>query len=171
MEVPTKNVKYHAIILSAKGEIAGFWRHSRRQPALAWRCAVLRATCLLALFALFLVGPPGFARTSSGADDKAIASMSVSQLPAEAREVLPLIQAGGPFSYAKDGQYSAIANGGCRCSGTVTIASTPFPRQGPGTAVRAALSPAATVSSITLKITTDTSDALWNSGCIPLQPF
>lgn len=44
---------------------------------------------------------PGTVQTAEASEDYAV--VSVSDLPREARETLALIQAGGPFPYAKDG--------------------------------------------------------------------
>ena len=43
------------------------------------------------------------ARTPSGGQDAGPGSISASQLPAEAQEVLRRIETGGPFRYSKDG--------------------------------------------------------------------
>ena len=44
---------------------------------------------------------PGTVQTAEASEEYAV--VSVSDLPREARETLALIQAGGPFPYAKDG--------------------------------------------------------------------
>ena len=44
---------------------------------------------------------PGTVQTAEASEDYVV--VSVSDLPREARETLALIQAGGPFPYAKDG--------------------------------------------------------------------
>lgn len=56
--------------------------------------------------AMFLFASTVFARSPQvlqGAGSESIVSISVSELPAEARHTLTLIRQGGPFPYPKDG--------------------------------------------------------------------
>ena len=60
---------------------------------------LLRAGAALALAAALAAAPPALAR---GAPD-ALPAIAAADLPREAREVLVLIRAGGPFRYERDG--------------------------------------------------------------------
>ncbi len=60
---------------------------------------LLRAGALLALAAALAGAPAAFAR---GAPD-ALPAVAAADLPREARDVLALIRAGGPFRYERDG--------------------------------------------------------------------
>lgn len=105
MGVATKIVKYHAIIAQLHREIAGFWRHLRPLPERAAhsgaRIPLCRAGLLLAL--MWLAASAAQARVPAAAQDGGPGTVSVSELPAEAQEVLSLIKLGGPFRYSKDG--------------------------------------------------------------------
>ena len=60
---------------------------------------LLRAGAALALAAALAAAPPALAR---GAPD-ALPAIAAADLPREARQVLVLIRAGGPFRYERDG--------------------------------------------------------------------
>lgn len=52
---------------------------------------------------MFVASSAVEARAPSGSHDSASGTISIEELPPEAREVLLLIKTGGPFPYAKDG--------------------------------------------------------------------
>src|SRR5689334_16818707 len=85
-------------------EIAGFWRQVRVPFAgAALSAAKLRAWWVLFFLALATAAFAVEARTPLGYDDAADSTITMGELPIEAREVLRLIEQGGPFPYAKDG--------------------------------------------------------------------
>jgi ribonuclease T1 len=68
------------------------------------RCFWRRIGLLWALIAgLLLASVPTAARDVEARGEAGVATISLEQLPAQARETLRLIHAGGPFSYARDG--------------------------------------------------------------------
>ena len=74
-------------------------RRVRRSAWLTWEAAALVWTLIAALaFAM-----PAGARSSDDGAGSDPNTIRAAQLPAEAREALQLIRAGGPFPYAKDG--------------------------------------------------------------------
>jgi ribonuclease T1 len=84
---------------------AGFWRHFSPEHAHAPR-AVKPCSIYLWLLALLvcIVSDATYARTPRHWQEPAGATISVAQLPPQAREVLRSIQLGGPFPYPQDGR-------------------------------------------------------------------
>jgi ribonuclease T1 len=100
----TNNVKYHAIITLKMHATAGFWRHLWPATARAtqWAHSGCRDLALV-LVLMFVASSAIEARAPSDSPDTASGTISIAELPPEAREVLLLIETGGPFPYAKDG--------------------------------------------------------------------
>jgi ribonuclease T1 len=86
-------------------EIAGFWRHFRVCLVRARSCSALKHSVQLALVLAFLsIAPTSVeARAPFAGSDGGGDTISISELPPQAQEVLRLIKAGGPFPYPKDG--------------------------------------------------------------------
>lgn len=74
------------------------WQH-RRMPTGPVRRATAIAVALLGCLALLLTG----CSRPAAKPLAAVPTVSAASLPPEARETLRLIDAGGPFPYAKDG--------------------------------------------------------------------
>jgi len=88
---------------------AGFWRHFRPEQAGARRFAGILPLHLWLLAALVcIVSNASYARTTGSWQEPAGATISLAELPPEARATLRAIETGGPFPYAKDG--SVFAN-------------------------------------------------------------
>jgi len=83
---------------------AGFWRHfgPERTGATSFIRILLLHSWLLALLGC-IVPNASYARTPAQWQESAGATISVTQLPPEARTALRAIKMGGPFPYAKDG--------------------------------------------------------------------
>jgi ribonuclease T1 len=103
-EAHTKKVKYHAIIMLKPLEIAGFWRHFRVALVRATSCTAFKRSAHLALMLAFLsIAPTSVEARAPFAGRDGGDTISISELPPQAQEVLRLIKAGGPFPYPKDG--------------------------------------------------------------------
>lgn len=103
-QAATKNVKYHAIVVVQRHVIAGFWRHLSGVFAGAKPSPDYRHRFGLWLFLVLLFAAPfAPARAPVAAEQTAGSTIKIVELPPEARDVLRLIQAGGPFPYNKDG--------------------------------------------------------------------
>jgi len=88
---------------------AGFWRHFRAEPAGARRfIRILPPHLWLLAVLVCIVSNASDARTTGYRQESAAATISVAELPPEARATLRAIEIGGPFPYAKDG--SVFAN-------------------------------------------------------------